>query len=136
MKNKIHLFKITSCTLLLLLVACQKEPVHRKDQVFVGSWQHRIDQLHAYRSIRIGSDSRGWLDVYNADGKKTGGGDQSRKWLHKKDYLYFGWLGMGDEKYHIDQYPKTAAELLINGFDTIPAGEIYLVMDGDYYRRF
>ena len=119
---------------LLLVVSCKKQAAHKVDEEFVGHWTHRISSTEN-KYITVEDDSRGWVDVYNTAGEKTEGGDQKRKWLVKKDYLYFGWLGMGDEKFHIDQYPAVAALDFIFGLDTIPAGKTYMVLDGKHYIK-
>lgn len=125
--------RIAFVLLLVMSGSCQKKAAHKVNPAFVGNWSHHtVAQEHMY--FRIESDSRGWLDIYNAAGKQQAG-DQSRKWLIKKSYLYFGRLGMGEEKFHIDVFPEAAAGEIVHGVDTIPAGRTYMVLDGDYFLR-
>jgi hypothetical protein len=130
MKQSIHIlfilvFQIT------LIVSCKKEPAIEIDEQFIGSWKHNIDANHTIY-LGIESDSKGFIERY--ENGKFKSDTQQRKWLIKKDKLYFGWTSAKDEKFSIDTYPSIATNTIIHNLDTIQVGERYVILDGEYYQ--
>jgi hypothetical protein len=111
--------------------SCKKEPATEIDAQFVGSWKHIIDESHTiYLSIE--NNSKGFIERYENGQFKSD--TQQRKWLIKKDKLYFGWTSAKDEKFSIDKYPAIASSLIINNHDTVQIGERYIILEGEYYK--
>ncbi len=110
---------------------CKKEPATEIDAQFVGSWKHRTDESHTIY-LGIANNSRGSIERY--ENGKFKSDTRQRKWLIKKDKLYFGWTAAPGEKFSIDQYPSIASVLIIHNLDTIQPGERYLILEGAYYK--
>lgn len=116
---------------LLLLGACKKKPVVEIDEMFIGVWKHNINQTKA-KYLIINSNSRGFIEEYeNGEVKKF---TQKRKWLTKKNTLYFGWTGSGNEKFSIDQSPHISLDTMIQSYDTVYPNQKFLILDGVYYK--
>lgn len=114
-----------------MLGACKKKPVVEVDESFIGVWKHNFDQSKT-KYLIIKSHGRGFIEDYeNGEIKKF---TQNRKWLTKNNTLYFGWLGIGNEKFSIDQQPIMSLDTLIHNYDTIYPNQKYIVLDGDYYK--
>ncbi len=117
---------------ILVIFACQKEPAIELDSNFIGNWKHNRDANKTI-ILQIEEDSKGYIEYFENGSFKSD--TQRRKWLIKKNKLYFGWLAAKDEKFSIDQYPNVASNLIINNYDTIFSGEKYLILDGNYFKK-
>ena len=126
------LYPITSI-LLLFFSSCKKEKVIDGYPDFQGTWFHyeTYESGVRHKELRIQSDSKG--DIWYSNGWKVYGGTQTRKWVIKNDYLYFGWVATGNEKFKIDQYPTVADSAFIQGLDTVMQGSKYIILDGVYF---
>lgn len=119
----------------LLVVSCKKENAGQINIDFIGYWTH-IEEFGGeirYKNIRIQENSKG--DIYYSDGWNITGATQTRKWLIKNDYLYFGWTANGNEKFKINQYPTYTDTLFINGIDTVQPGNFYMVLDNSFFYK-
>lgn len=121
---------IICLTILALSGACKKKNAVGVDENFKGNWIHRKDTKHTIY-LQIEADSKGYIERY--ENGKFNSDTQRRKWLIKKNKLYFGWLGTDDEKFSIDQYPKVATSKIIHNLDTVEIGRKYMILDGGYY---
>jgi hypothetical protein len=117
---------------IITISACQKEPAIEIDAKFIGNWEHH-QNANKTIYLTIEADSKGQIEYYENGSFKSD--TQQRKWLIKKNTLYFGWLATKDEIFSINQYPVKASTIVINNYDTILAGENYMVLDGGYYKK-
>ncbi len=125
-KRRIALFFLV----LLVILSCKKKPIVEINKDFEGSWRHYYGK-NSYADFYIGANSRGDIESYE-EGMTAR--SMKFKWLIKKDKLYHGWLATKDH-YKIDKYPTVAETLIIDNYDTIPIGRIYMILDGDYYIK-
>jgi hypothetical protein len=119
-------------TSVLVIFACQKESALELNSDFIGNWKHN-QKANKTVYLQIEKDSKGYIEYY--ENGKFKSDTQNRKWLIKKDKLYFGWLTSKDEKFSIDKYPSVASSMIINNYDTILIGETYIILDGNYYKN-
>lgn len=113
-----------------LICSCKKEPVVEIFPEFVGTWTHK-ESIDKYKSLTILSNSQG--EIWYSVGWNVYGDTQTRKWVIKNDYLYFGWVATSFEKFLIDKYPDTSTVYFIDGVDTIEPGNKYMILDGDVF---
>lgn len=119
--------------LVILAVSCQKKKAASVDPDFVRTWRF-IEHSNRIHYISIGEDSRGSYTVYDSLGNYLKwSSDMQRKWLIKKDILRFGWTSMKEQEFHIDQYPEKAEQTIFIPYDTIEAGQYYMILDGHYF---
>lgn len=121
---------LRSLIIVILSGACKKEAAVEVDENFTGSWIHRQDAQNTI-CLGIENDSKGFIEKFENGSFKSD--TQRRKWLIKKNKLYFGWLSAGEETFSIDQYPTVATGMIINDLDTIEIGEKYMILDSEYY---
>ena len=115
-------------------MACKKEPVHKVDPSFIGIWKH-AENNNEFWYLDIGKKSSGTITLYDSLGNtKHGYGENPRRWRVKtSENLLFH--GQFNKKFHIDLYPQKAQQSIINEIDTIQAGKVYMILDGDYYVK-
>jgi len=128
MRSKIYYILIP--LIIVFAAACKKKPIVEQDNSFIGGWRHNIDESETIYLI-INENSKGFIEHYENDQFEDD--TQHRKWLIKNNVLYFGWLGMGSEKFTIDQYPIIATSPILNNLDTVNIGDTYMILEGDYY---
>ena len=120
----------------VLIFSCQKKKATSIDPTFIGTWKY-IEHSDRTQYISIEEDSRGWYRVYNSSGDFVKwSSDMQRKWLIKKDILHFGWDSNKHQRFHIDQYPKKAGQVIIIPYDTIHVDQYYIILDGNYFTFF
>lgn len=116
--------------LLLILTSCRK-PALDIDKTFEGSWIHYYGE-NMYEYLVIQNNSRGAVEHYEGG---MIGRSLKFKWLIKNNKLYHGWLETKGH-YVIDKYPTIAETMIIDNFDTIPIGKMYMILDGAYYLKY
>ncbi len=116
--------------LLILLSSCGKEPLLDVTDQMQGSWKHYTTETD-YTVVYIYTDGNGRLEWYNDQGltKDT----KEREWLIKDNRIYFGKVAFNGEFFDISEFPKTGGAEIINGYDTIPSGGRYCLLDDSYY---
>lgn len=107
---------------------------------FIGAWKLR--NINYIKYLEINTNSEGNIVYYDGVGNFESV-TQTRKWLTKDDYLYFGQLGSDDpigddkmdEKFKIDLNPTVSNSTIYTGYDTVFTGDIYIILDGKYYTK-
>lgn len=112
--------------------SCKKEAAINVNENLIGIWKHNVDASNTIY-LEIDDDSKGYIEYYENGTFKSD--TQKRKWLIKDNKLFFGWLGAGDEKFIINQYPSISPNVIISGSDTISTGDTYIVLDEKYYVK-
>lgn len=115
--------------------SCNKEPAHIVNEEFVGNWGH-IENTNERWYIDIGSDSYGSVILYDSlNDFITAYGENPKKWRINEttNTLKHGIL---NASFHIIQYPTIANNEIIDGLDTIPQGEMYLILDEGYFLKY
>ncbi len=124
---------ITIC-LSLTLIGCEKyECVKDVAPEMIGDWVH-YSANDGFHIIYIQKNGRGWMWGENDHGNTIDA--QRRGWYVKDDILHHSRLGDGPNfAFTIDEYPTISASEIATPFDTIPAGNYYMVLDGRTYRK-
>jgi hypothetical protein len=115
--------------LVTIFISCQKDKVNKAHPEMIGDWRHVT--ADGYFAINIQSNGRGYIyeKTANNDGQDT----QRRTWLIKKNKLIFSRFKR--EQFTIDLYPTLANTLLINDYDSVRAGQTYMILDGRYFIK-
>ena len=111
--------------------SCKKKAAIKVDGLFKNNWKHNIDDSHS-EVLVIGNGISGYIEQYENGNIESD--TQPRKWLIKNNRLYFGWMAFKGDQYSIDLYPTITPTVIISDFDTIDAGDQYIILDGNYYR--
>lgn len=128
-------FIFSTFLLTMLVLSCQKKEATDIDINFLGTWKY-IEHSDRRHYISIEDDSKGWYHVYDSSGNfLKWSSDQRRKWLIKKDVLLFGWTSMKEQRFHIDQYPQKADQILFIPYDTIHVDQYYMILNGHYFTQ-
>jgi hypothetical protein len=131
MKQTIHLFSILVLQA-TLIVSCKKDPAIEMDERLIGVWKHNIDANQTVY-LQLNDDKFGYIERYENGEFKSD--TQRRKWLIKKNKLYFGWISGKSEQFTIDTFPSVASSVIIHKLDTIQIGERYIILDNEYYQN-
>lgn len=126
---------LLSVLITTLGTSCQKEKALSVDPNFIGTWKF-IEHPNRIHYISIKDDSRGTYTVYDSSGNYLKwSSDMVRRWVIKKDVLHFGWMSMKEQRFTINQYPKTSKVQLVIPYDTIEIGQGYAIMDDQYFVK-
>ena len=131
---KFILLLIPISVFVISLSSCKKEPAHEVDEEFVGGWLH-YETTNERWSIRIDEDSRGDILLYDTlNNFVTKYSENSKKWRVNATTNTLN-HGLYHASFIIVQYPTIATSEIIDGLDTIPQGETYMILDEGYFKR-
>jgi hypothetical protein len=115
---------------LTTILACEKTPLLEASESMVGNWEHFSGPDDSHRII-INEDGTGYME-WRHDGELTKS-TKTRDWYIDDNILALGKAAFNGEQYEIDKYPKYTFDEIIKYYDTIPAGGVYIILDGNYY---
>jgi hypothetical protein len=120
---------------LLFFVCFSCKKAIKVNPEFEGRW---VGYEHANKRYLLGIGKRfeGSFvikDSLGNDQKWTS--DVRRPYVIKNDKIQYGWAGMDEQRFHIDQYPTAASTEIIYEFDTLFPGDTYMILDGMYFKR-
>ncbi len=120
--------------LLTVFSSCYKNKVGKVDSSFIGNWSFVSEDETIY--IEINSNSFGSYSTYKEDGSFGDNHlDNPHHWFLKKNTLRFGVIGGEPWRFHVDSYPTISIDSIKLNFDTILPGNIYMVLDGNYFKK-
>lgn len=116
--------------------SCHRKAVHKKHPDLIGKWHHSETNGEDWY-IDIDEKSVGFIWVYGSDGEYSKDyhyGENPHIWRYneKRKELTHGIIS---ERFKVNQLPTIAETTIINGYDTIPAGETYCIIKDDYYLK-
>jgi hypothetical protein len=124
--NRIFIFVI-----ILHLLSCKKKKLNKVHPEMQGLWKHWIAS-NEWEAIDINEHGAG--KVRKEKNGENIGGDVSRAWYIKDDYLMWSWKStIKSYGYKIDKYPTTSDSFFITGLDTVKIGSVYVKLDGNIY---
>lgn len=121
-----------SIGLLIIFSSCNKEPLLDASPALVGNWTHYTD-AETWHTLHVNSDGNGTMEWYT--NSKLNKDTKERPWLIKDNTLYFGKVSFNGELYDIDAYPQLSGSTTIENYDTLSAGERFIILDGFYYTE-
>lgn len=119
--------------LFFICFSCKK--AIKVDPEFNGSWIGHENSNKIYY-LGIGKRFDGSFTIRDSMGQaQQWTSDVRRPYVIKNDKIQYGWAGMDEQRFHIDQYPTVASTEIIYEFDTVFMGETYMILDGMYFKR-
>lgn len=114
--------------------SCHRKAVHKVQPDFIGNWYHREINGEKWH-IEIDKKSWGTITVYNSENKDLNKfGENPRRWRYNEKHQELT-NGIISDYFGVNQVPATTEVLIINGYDTIPAGRTYCIINNDYYLK-
>ncbi len=127
--------KLLASIVILSAFACQRKAIHKEHPEFIGKWSHHDDNGE-YWCIDISDKSWGTITVYDADFvDQYKFGENPHRWRYNEQ-KHLLTLRLIPDKFHVDQLPTTSSILIISEKDTIQPGDIYCILDGNYYKKY
>lgn len=120
-------------SLCFVCFSCKK--AIKVDPEFDGYWVGYENSNKIYR-LGIGKRFEGSFIIKDSMGNdQQWTSDVRRPYVIKNDKIQYGWAGMDEQRFHIDQYPTKASTEIDYVFDTIFPGDTYMILDGMYFKR-
>lgn len=119
--------------ILLSCFSCKK--AIKVDPQFHGYWTG-YEHANKIYYLGIGKRSGGSFTIKDSVGQaQQWTSDVRRPYVIKNDKIQYGWFGIDEQRFHIDQYPSVATSEIDYVFDTVFPGETYMILDGMYFKR-